>query len=118
MSNGCSLPHPGKSKAERSDAAIRDGLLVRVSRLLRSTPALAAPGLKMSVLIDEAKAIGTTYLGDATHPETTRSQTQPWLRQYVDARLDFDNARLNLHRGGGRRGQFEVHQRAAMHGSD
>jgi len=77
--------------------AIRDGLFVLVSLLLGFTLALAAPRFadRRSLLIDEANAIGTTYLRASTIPQPQRDQAQLLLRQYVDARLDVDNAGLD-----------------------
>ena len=77
--------------------AIRDGLFVLVGLLLGFTLALAAPRFadRRSLLIDEANAIGTTYLRAATLVQPYRDQAQQLLRQYVEARLDLDSAGLN-----------------------
>ena len=88
-----------QENAHRKDqmVAIRDGLFVLVSLLLGFTLALSAQrfGDRRSLLIDEANAIGTTYLRADTLPATSRDEAQQLLRQYVDARLDFDNAGLD-----------------------
>jgi hypothetical protein len=80
--------------------AIRDGLFVLLSFLLGFTLALAAPRYndRRSLLIDEADAIGTTYLRAGTLPSQYREQVQQLLRQYVDARLELDNAGLERSR--------------------
>ena len=77
--------------------AIRDGLFVLVGLLLGFTLALAAPRFadRRSLLIDEANAIGTTYLRAATLAQPYRDQAQQLLRQYVETRLDLDSAGLN-----------------------
>jgi hypothetical protein len=74
--------------------AIRDGLFILVGLLFGFTLALAAPrfGERRSLLIDEANAIGTTYLRASTLPQPNRDHAQQLLRQYVDARLDDDSA--------------------------
>jgi hypothetical protein len=80
--------------------AIRDGLFVLVSLLLGFTLALSAPRFadRRALIIDEANAIGTTYLRAATLPQPNRDQAQQLLRQYVDARLDLDSAGLDYDR--------------------
>ena len=77
--------------------AIRDGLFVLVGLLLGFTLALAAPRFadRRALLIDEANAIGTTYLRAATLAQPYRDQARQLLRQYVEARLDLDSAGLN-----------------------
>jgi hypothetical protein len=74
--------------------AIRDGLFVLVSLLLGFTLALGAPRFaeRRSLLIEEAISIGTTYLRAGTLPQPLRDHSRQLLRQYVDARLDFDSA--------------------------
>jgi hypothetical protein len=74
--------------------AIRDGLFVLVGLLLGFTFALTAPRFaeRRSLLIDEANAIGTAYLRAGTLPQPNRDRAQQLLRQYVDTRLDVDNA--------------------------
>jgi hypothetical protein len=88
-----------QENANRKDqmTAIRDGLFVLLSLLLGFTLALAAPRYaeRRSLLIEEANAIGTAYLRAGTLPQSYRGQAQQLLRQYVDARLDFDNAGLD-----------------------
>jgi hypothetical protein len=72
--------------------AIRDGLFILVGLLFGFTLALAAPRFaeRRSLLIDEANAIGTTYLRAGTLPQPNRDRAQQLLRQYVDTRLDVD----------------------------
>jgi hypothetical protein len=75
-------------------AALRDSLFVLLSLLLGFTLALAVPRYadRRSLLIKEATAIGTTYLRAETLPQPNRDQAQQLLRQYVDARVDLDEA--------------------------
>lgn len=77
--------------------AIRDGLFVLVSLLLGFTLALVVPRFneRRSLLIEEAVAIESTYLRAGTLSEPYRGQAQQLLRQYVDARLDLDDAGLD-----------------------
>jgi hypothetical protein len=80
--------------------ALRDGLFVLVSLLMGFTLALAAARYseRRTLLIDEANAIGVTYLRAETLTTSKSSETQLLLRQYVDARLDADNAGLDSSR--------------------
>jgi hypothetical protein len=82
--------------ANRKDqtVAIRDGLFILVSLLLGFTLALAVPRYneRRTLLVEEAISIGTTYLRAGTLPEPYRDSARDLLRQYVDTRLDFDNA--------------------------
>ncbi|HEY2152880.1 MAG TPA: hypothetical protein VGH34_18865 [Vicinamibacterales bacterium] len=77
--------------------AIRDALFVLTSLLLGFTLALVAPRYadRRSVLIDEANAIGTTFLRAETLQEPHRGRVQRLLQQYVDARLDLGDAGLD-----------------------
>ena len=77
--------------------AIRDGLFILLGLLFGFTLALAGTRYaeRRSLLIDEATSIGTTYLRAETLPDTIRDQAQQMLKQYVDARLDLDNAGLD-----------------------
>jgi hypothetical protein len=74
--------------------AIRDWLFILASLRLGFTLVVAAPGFakRQSLLIEEAVAIRTTDLRAATLPEPYREHSRHLLRQYVDNRLDFDNA--------------------------
>jgi hypothetical protein len=77
--------------------ALRDGLFVLTGLLFGFTLALAASrfGERRTLLIEEVNAIGMTYLRAETLAEPTRGQARELLRQYVDARLDFDGAGLD-----------------------
>ena len=85
--------------ANRKDqmVAVRDGLFLLVSLLLGFTLALAAPRFaeRRSLVIEEANAIGTTYLRAGALPQPYHDQAQQLLRDYVDARLDLDKAGLD-----------------------
>jgi hypothetical protein len=77
--------------------AIRDGLFVLVSLLLGFSLALAVPRYneRRMLLVEEAVSIGTTYLRAGMLPQPYRGNAHNLLRQYVDARLDLDNAGLD-----------------------
>ncbi len=47
---------------------------------------------RRQLVLDEANAIGTTYLRAALLPEAHQADVEALLRQYVDARLDFYDA--------------------------
>ena len=76
---------------------IRDGLFVLVSLLLGFTLAFASTRFaeRRSLLIEEAISIGTAYLRASTLPPPYRDHSQQLFREYVDARLDLDDAGLN-----------------------
>jgi hypothetical protein len=80
--------------------AIRDGLFVLLSLLLGFTLALAVPRYneRRALLVDEAVSIGTTYLRAEMLPQHYRDNARHLLRQYVDVRLDLDNAGLDAAR--------------------
>jgi hypothetical protein len=80
--------------------ALRDGLFVLVSLLMGFTLALAAGRYaeRRTLLIDEANAIGVAYLRAETLATANSGEPQQLLRQYVDARLDEDNAGLDVSR--------------------
>lgn len=73
---------------------IRDGLFVLVSLLLGFTLAMAAQrfGDRRALLVDEAISIGTTYLRADTLPQPYRDHSRRLLLQYVDTRLQLNNA--------------------------
>lgn len=80
--------------------AIRDGLFVLLSLLLGFTLALAVPRYneRHTLLVEEAISIGTTYLRAGILPEPYRGNDRKLLRQYIDARIDLDNAGLDAAR--------------------
>jgi hypothetical protein len=80
--------------------AVHDGILLLVSLLLGFTLAQATPrhAERRVLFVDEANAIGTTYLRAGTLPQPYRNQAQQLLRKYVDERLEFDSAGLNQSR--------------------
>jgi hypothetical protein len=80
--------------------AIRDGLFVLVSLLLGFTLALAVPRYteRRTLLVKEAISIGTTYLRANMLPQPYRDNARDLLRDYVDARLNLDNAGLDVGR--------------------
>lgn len=88
---------PADSEKRDQIATIRDGLFVLLSLLLGFTLALAAPRFadRRLLLIEEANAIGTTYLRAGTLPSYYRDQARDLLRKYVDASLDLDNVAVD-----------------------
>lgn len=78
-------------------STVRDGLFVLVSLLLGFTLAFAAARFaeRRSLLGEEAISIGATYLRAGTLPQPYRDHSQKLFREYVDARLELDNAGLN-----------------------
>jgi len=77
--------------------AARDGTGLLLSLLLGFTLAMALPNyeLRKRLLIDEANAIGTTNLRAQILPEPARSKIQGLLREYVQARIDYQKAALD-----------------------
>ena len=75
-------------------STIRDGLFVLVSLLLGFTLTLAAARNveRRSLLVEEAISIGTTYLRASTLPPTYREHSRALLKEYVDSRLELNNA--------------------------
>ena len=76
---------------------IRDGLFVLVSLLIGFTLAMAGTRFveRRSLLIEEAVSIGTTYLRASMLPMPYRDHARQLLRQYVDARLNLNEANVN-----------------------
>ena len=62
--------------------------------------------LRKQVLLDEANAIGTTYLRAEFLPEPFRNEVKERLRRYSDARLEFFAAGEDL--AGARRAEADV----------
>jgi hypothetical protein len=80
--------------------AIRDGLFVLVSLLLGFTLALVVPRYneRRALLVEEAISIEKTYLRADMLPQPYRDNAHDLLRHYVDARLELDNAGLDVAR--------------------
>jgi hypothetical protein len=93
------VPTHIQDETNRKDqmVTIRDGLFVLLSLLLGFTLAMAASryGDRRTLLINEAVSIGTTYLRAGALPQPYRDQSRQLLRQYVDTRIDVDNAGLD-----------------------
>ena len=79
-----------KNQLER----IGDGLFLLVSLLLGFTLTLAASRYsdRRSLLVEEAISIGTTYLRASTLPSVYREHSRELLREYVDSRLELNDA--------------------------
>jgi hypothetical protein len=88
--------HDDVNRKEQT-SAMRDGLFVLVSLLLGFTLTLAVPRFneRRTRLVEEAVSIGTTYLRAGTIAQPYRDHARGLLRNYVDARLDLDNAGLD-----------------------
>jgi hypothetical protein len=73
---------------------IRDGMFVLVSLLLGFTLTMAASRFseRRSLLVEEAISIGATYLRAGTLPQPYRDHSKQWLREYVDARMELNEA--------------------------
>lgn len=76
--------------------AARDGTGLLLSLLLGFTLAMALPNyeLRRRLLTDEANAIGTTNLRARILPEPARSKMLGLLREYVQARSEYQKAGL------------------------
>jgi hypothetical protein len=74
--------------------AIRDGLFVLLSLLIGFTLALAGARFaeRRSLLVEEAVSIATSYLRAGTLPQPYRDQSQSLFRNYVDSRLELQDA--------------------------
>jgi hypothetical protein len=77
--------------------AIRDALFVLLSLLLGFTLAVAAPAFaeRRALFAEEEIDIRTAYLRAGTLPGPYREHSQQLLREYVDDRLDLDDAELD-----------------------
>ena len=78
-----------ETERESSVGAMVAATLGLVAFLLAFTFGLAASrfDLRRQTILDEANAIGTTYLRAAMLPEPQRSESRRLLREYVDVRL-------------------------------
>jgi len=81
---------------ERQDqvSRISNDLMILLSLLLGFTLAMAVPRYdhRRELVVEEANAIGTTWLRAGTLPQPAQSRVRDLLRQYVDARLQFADA--------------------------
>ena len=80
--------------------ALRDGMFVLVGLLVGFTLALAAARYaeRRSLRVEEANAIGTTYLRAQTLPSPVGDEAQELLKQYVNAKLEWDDAGFDASR--------------------
>lgn len=79
----------GRHEVESSVGAMTAASLALLAFLLAFTFGFAASRLetRRKVLVEEANAIGTTYLRTLTLPEAERGPSRALLREYVDVRL-------------------------------
>ena len=84
----------GTPQRKEQMATIRDGFFILVSLLLgfSLTMATSRYAERRSMVVEEATSIGTTYLRASTLPQPYRDHSRELLRQYVDTRLELDNA--------------------------
>jgi len=80
--------------------ALRDGLFVLIGLLVGFTLSMSASRYaeRRALLVDEANSIGMTYLRAETLAQPNGDQARQLLRQYVDLRLEADNAGLDYAR--------------------
>ncbi len=87
---------------QRHDQVVetRNEIAVLLSLLLGFTLAMVLPRFdqRKLLVVEEANAIGTTYLRAQMLPEGIRGNTQELLRGYVSSRLDFFAAGLSSER--------------------
>ena len=76
--------------------AARDAIGLLLSLLLGFTLAMALSRFdqRKQLLVNEANAIGTATLRSRMLPDAARTQMLGLLREYVDARIQFSEARL------------------------
>jgi len=84
-------PKPGSEGVERADIAVILGaVLTLLALLLGFTYAMSQNRFetRRQLVVDEANAIGTTYLRAKALPEPRSSEIQELLRQYVALRVE------------------------------
>jgi hypothetical protein len=79
---------------------IQAALLGLLALLLGFSFAMAASRFeaRKQLVVDEANAIGTTFLRAQVLPEPHRTEAQNLLRRYVDVRLEVTDARFDVER--------------------
>jgi Protein of unknown function (DUF4239) len=91
---------PRDEERLQQTVSIRDALMVLLSLLLGFTLAMALPRYdhRRELVVDEANAIGTTYLRAASLPQPAQDHIRDLLRRYVNARIEFAEAGLDQSR--------------------
>jgi hypothetical protein len=92
---GGKLP-PGLTDSAKSPVLAISGAILGLLALLLGftfSMSLSRFDQRRQLVVQEANAIGTTYLRSGLLPEPDRSAVADLLRSYVDARLDFFNRR-------------------------
>jgi hypothetical protein len=86
----------GSDNIEKADIALILGaILTLLALLLGFTYAMSGSRyeIRRQLVVEEANAIGTTYLRAKALPESRSSQIQELLRQYAALRIEFARAR-------------------------
>lgn len=93
---------------ERKPEIVQQGLMTLLSLLLAFTVSMAATRFeeRAATLIEEANAIGSTYLISLVFPKEPREKLDRLLKQYLDARIEYVGA------GKDRPKAAEAHRRA------
>lgn len=80
----------GDPEKESAVGAMANASLALLAFLLAFTFGFAASRVeaRRTVLVDEANAVGTTYLRAGTLPQAERAQARALLRDYAEARLE------------------------------
>jgi hypothetical protein len=84
-----------REKGLKEPLGVVQGALVGLVALLLAfglTMAVGRYETRRTTLVDEANAIGTTYLRAETLAEPQRTESLGFLRQYADARIDLSKA--------------------------
>jgi len=85
-------PRPGSEKVENADVALILGAVLTLLALMLGFTYAMSQGrfeTRRQLVIDEANAIGTTYLRAQTLPEPRSSEIQDLLRQYAALRVEI-----------------------------
>ena len=97
----------GRRLRERSDETLRSQVGVMEASVLGILALLLGFAFSMAAarfdarrqqILDEANAIGTTYLRTSLLPEPHKAKAAAALREYVDARIEFYDAGTDLTR--------------------
>jgi hypothetical protein len=102
MEIGCRLALRTSANSDRDlheqIVAMRNGVSMLMSLLLAFTLAMVLTryDLRKQLIVDEANAIGTTMLRAQMLTEPARGKILDLLRRYLDVRMGFNEASLNM----------------------